>query len=150
MQIFLPRRVKYYKPLVYAELPGQKQMAGRRIGVSLPEDAASFDPQEHIRDLGPEDPANRQAALIIPGMGELDHEEIADLTAAIREKNAKREATGVHAERLGRNPARFNQVFREHIDRVARGRIGKKTYGPGTMPIRAPAGLVALLTRGAR
>jgi hypothetical protein len=132
-QIYVPRR-GYYKPVVYAEIPGQKQYAGRRIGVSLPADPRAFDPAEHVRDLGPRQPGDNY--LILPGMGAVDQEELADLAAAIREKNAKREASGEGRDRLGRNADRFNQRFRDHIDQVLRARVGRKTFGPGSNPTR--------------
>lgn len=146
IQIVIPRRVKYWKPLVYAEMPGRNmgrhgpQLAGHKIAVTLPEDPAQFDPAEHIRDLGPLQKGEGTADapfLVIPGFGEMEMGEIADLSAAIREKNEKRAKEGSkHQERLSRSPERFQQAFRDHIDRVLRARVGKRTFGPGTQPGR--------------
>ncbi len=143
LQLFIPRRVKYWKPVAYAEIPGrfldaQHDYVGRRIAVTMPEDPATFDASEHIQDLGPLRPGEGTAPdpyLIIPGFGEMGLDEIQDVIAHVRERNAER-VEERSASRLGNDADRFNRRFKDHLDQTLRARKGMRTFGPGTQPTR--------------
>ena len=134
--IITPRRVKYYKPMVYAEIPGTylkragRSLAGRRIGVILPQNPGEFHPDEHIQDLGPlaDEPGTRQRPLlIVPGAGTMDMQEIRDVVARQRERNAQKVRDGL---RRSQTVASYSQRFHDHIDQLLRAHRGHRTFGP--------------------
>ena len=133
-------------PHLYAEVPGKNlgfkranQLAGRKVGVTMPQDPTQFDPDRHIRDLGPLEEGEgtrRDPFIILPGFGEVDKAELQELAQEVRERNVERANQGDPSRGPGRDPKEFNQEFRDHLDRVIRDGRGKRTFGPGTHPPR--------------
>lgn len=123
----LVNRPEWVGSLVGHNYHGGPQLAGHRVLVIKPRHGHPYRPDEHVIDLGPNDPLAPQVYL--PGCGEHEVEELRDLVLALQEKERR---NGWFQKQRDLRNARgdIGARVRDYADWLIRQRSGKHTTGP--------------------
>lgn len=104
------------------------QLSGRRVLVLMPRRGHPFRPEQHVVDLGPNDPLKPQ--IFLPGFGEMDASEMRDLILALEDKEKKRGWFDEQREKRAKQGT-IAQKVADYADWLVRRSRGRRTFGPG-------------------